>query len=502
MSKDTGVAHGAEVKYDEEFLKAVHDLKETAASKDEVKTLSEKQEEGTKRMDDIMRQLKEQKPRSFGFPTRDVRALKFEPTNKGFNRFLQRGTPASQRSTELGVLAHEVREASDQLMIAMTLWGAMFSRPELRGALDEVGPLQKLGDGEGQIICRGSQIWERYNGLIGELQKALDSTTSGEGDEWVPTGMSANLHELLVEELRVAAPFMQIEMPTNPWQWPFSNARPVATLQTEATGTTNPYDSLSPEAFGSGEPTAQALFTAVKMRALELASREVNDDSMIAVMPFLQRSIVQALAEGRETTLLNGDGGATHMDYDVESGAATLVEKSWDGLRRIALDRSATQDINSFADLAMHQLLKLGGRYLRLPERTILITGQSGYWQMINELTNYQTVDKYGANAVVLAGELGRYEGRPILVSDFFPEDLTANGYNENGGANNLTGVLACRPSEFAFGHRPGLGVETERLKVSDQFLILAFDRLCFQTMTPTSVNPVTYGINLGTTLS
>lgn len=490
---------GATVEYPEELLKEISDLRKLAEKTlgpldATVKSNAERTEEAMKRLETVERLMKETKPRSFGFPERDARAFKFQPTQKGFDRLMRGVTPPHQRNTDLGVLVDMLRKAHDELYIASILWGGMAKVPDLRSHLPE-GEKIKVGD-DGPVICKGSKIWKEYADLQGELMKALDTATAGEGAEWIPTGMGSVLYQLVVEELRVGAQFMQIEMPQDPWEWPFETARPVATKASEATGTANPYDSLTPEMYGAGEPTANRQFKTVKMRALHLTSRELNDDSIIAIMPYLQTKVVQALAEGRETTTISGDDTATHMDDDVDGLAATDIRKSWKGLRKTAIDRSATLDINAFDTSKMRELIKVGGVHLRRPDGTILITGNAGYWQLMDN-ADVLTVDKYGPAATILAGELGRFDNRPILVSDFMPENLASTGVNTAAGPNDKTGIIVVRTGSFFYGHRPGLGVETERLKVSDQFLILAFDRLDFKNPEPTTTKPVAFGINL-----
>ena len=52
----------------------------------------------------------------------------------------------------------------------------------------------------------------------------MDTDTSNEGVDWIPTGIGASLHERVRASGKVAGLFQRINLPTNPWKWPLEGA--------------------------------------------------------------------------------------------------------------------------------------------------------------------------------------------------------------------------------------------------------------------------------------
>ena len=80
------------------------------------------------------------------------------------------------------------------------------------------------GIGESDLV-RGKQLGDAMLARLG--RKALDSTTAGSGDEWVPTDLSSQLQRRLYAESLVAQMFLgqEIDMPTDPYEFPLSTTR-------------------------------------------------------------------------------------------------------------------------------------------------------------------------------------------------------------------------------------------------------------------------------------
>jgi len=91
-----------------------------------------------------------------------------------------------------------------------------------------------------------------------ELSKALNTQTSGEGSEWVPQAMSAQLIDDIRLQLKVAALFPNLTIPagTGAWEVPVKGDRQTAYLIGESTG-----DSSSNIPAGT-PPSKQVVFNA------------------------------------------------------------------------------------------------------------------------------------------------------------------------------------------------------------------------------------------------
>jgi HK97 family phage major capsid protein len=122
-------------------------------------------------------------------------------------------------------------------------------------------------------------MWREFQQGDSELKKALDTATSGEGSDWIPTGFSASLIDLVRVQLKVANLFRRITMPTNPYKFPVVSADATGYLQTE---------SIADEAtkLRASTPTTSSLeLSAVKLAARILFSEEISEDSVVPVLP-------------------------------------------------------------------------------------------------------------------------------------------------------------------------------------------------------------------------
>jgi hypothetical protein len=118
------------------------------------------------------------------------------------------------------------------------------------------------------------------------------------------------------------------------------------------------------------------------------------------------------------------------------------------------------------------------GKYGVDPNSLAWVVGISGYNQML-ALSEVITVDKYGPNAVVLSGELARFDGIPVIVSEYVREDLNATGVYD-GTTTGRTEVLLVRKDAFLYGDRRDVLVETDREIKSQTIDLVASQRVAF----------------------
>ena len=113
------------------------------------------------------------------------------------------------------------------------------------------------------------------------------------------------------------------------------------------------------------------------------------------------------------------------------------------------------------------------------------------------------TVDKYGPQATIHNGEIGRILGHPMIGS-MAVSKTEADGKVSTTGANNTKGqFIAFNRRGFKVGWRRRVQVETERIPATDQTRIVYSMRLGFGRFTPTGaasgleVADVIYNISL-----
>jgi hypothetical protein len=107
----------------------------------------------------------------------------------------------------------------------------------------------------------------------GMLRRALDSATTNEGAEFIPTGFSNQVHKIGRVPRKVAGLFGTIKMPTDPWKWPLEQADATAYLTGEATSDT------ATKFTASTPGTSNITFASKKLAARVLWSAELEEDS-------------------------------------------------------------------------------------------------------------------------------------------------------------------------------------------------------------------------------
>mgnify|MGYP006340855987 FL=1 len=361
-------------------------------------------------------------------------------------------------------------------------------RDAIRGFQETVANMALFGmliDRDADTSGKGFQVARSHRAFKDEwshVLRAMDVDTSGEGADWVPTGIGASLHERVRASGKVAPLFQRINLPTNPWKWPVEGADATAYRVAEPTG-----DNAS-KVTASTPGTGAATFDAEIIGARTLISRSLDADSALAVLPHTQRKLIQAFVDGEEKAILDGDTDGTHQDTDTQAVGATHASSSWDGLRKKALAQTVATATSATA-LNLGIVRKAMGKWGANPADLAFIIGVSNLHSLLAD-TNLLTVDKMGPNAVILNGQIGSVFGVPVIVSEHVREDLNASGIND-GITATKTYMLCVNRNEWALGQRTALDVETDDsiYRESYQRVAVAFMREDFQSLASAATN-------------
>lgn len=338
-------------------------------------------------------------------------------------------------------------------------------------------------------------IYKEFRKEAKEHAKALDTAASGGGTEWIPTDFSPELWRLVRLATRVASAFPTIKMPTNPYKLPSEIGR-MSTFkldeQTADTGQTliNVADDVN--------LTSNRTLTAVGHGGRVLVSKEQEEDSIIPMLEWIREAIILGLAEGREDVILNGDTTGTHQDSDVT--AAADRRKINKGLRKHAIAGSYTTDLSTFTYEKINMIRAKMQKYGVVPSDLFIVTGMAAFIKL-GLLPECITIDKYGPNATILSGELGKLGGIPVIVSEWVREVLDATGVYSASGTKTVLHYVHRRG--FAIGERRMANVQILREKYadSDQDAVQVKERFTFHDMFDATTNKVTWmGINVPTT--
>jgi len=342
---------------------------------------------------------------------------------------------------------------------------------------------------EGQI--KGEQMLAKYkskainearSGGYVEAQKALTSTGANAGDELVPTDLASELQR----RFYLGTPFgaliaaREIAMPTNPFDIPLRTTIPKFYHESvERTATTE-----------SAPGTAKPSLSAKKFMGETDFSYEVDEDAIIAVLPFCQEQLSTGAAQAYEDALINGDTAGTQDVKDAKddvtiAGVANHHYRAFDGIRKLTLAVAATKvslaGTGIVDEANCRAILKSLRKYGLNPRELVWLVGVSGYNQMLG-ISNVTTIEKYGARATIVTGELTSFMGIPVLTSAFAREDLNAAGVHDDVTETKGSLILV-NPMGFMTGSRRDFMVETFRNIQKQEMQIVASFRKAFIPM-------------------
>lgn len=336
----------------------------------------------------------------------------------------------------------------------------------------------------GKAVETSERNWDRMR------TKAMTSTGSNTGDEFVPSDLSGELQRRMYLSSLVYQKMgaSEILMPTQPYTFPLSTTRPTFYLEaTENTATT---------ATDSG--TGNVILNARKFMAKVLFSYELDEDSIIPLLPLLQAQLGEAAAATFESCIINGDTTATHMDTDTET-VAKHSDRAFKGFRKLALavtELKADLSTGGITAANWRSLKKKMGKYGVNIADLLTICGVAGENDFIG-LTEVVTADKAGANATILTGKLPSIHGVPIITSAWCREDLNASGVDDGVTATKGS-IILVNTKQFILGRRREFVVETDRdINTQQTAVVASFRKTMSPIETPSATVPsVVIGYN------
>lgn len=330
-----------------------------------------------------------------------------------------------------------------------------------------------------------------------EIDKILNIANATSG--FVPQGWSNEILTRFYQELEVATAFMDFDMPVDNFTWPLMG-RGKAKRRTRATASAR--GTAANEYPENSSDTDKVTFIAETLSVRQDLEEEFVEDSPDMLMSLLTDVIIpETMAEGIESTLVNGDT-SKHTDSGRDAGhAADDIELAWHGLRKIAMLQKATLDIGDssgtfdFGDLSA--VIAKGGKYLIKPKNSFWVMENNTY----TRTTSFDEVETYDKNPIPtnINGVVNTVLGRPVLISGEWPLTHT-DGYVSGTAANNTKGGFLCaNAKQFAIGSRRRERVEQMKDILTGYYYVVATCRLDFQALEnlQAGYTPVALGFNV-----
>jgi len=330
------------------------------------------------------------------------------------------------------------------------------------------------------------------------VQKAI-SDTAGSGAEWIPDTPISALYEDYFAPAGIAALFG-----TTTINGPI--------IVPKITDTGRPYlkgkaSTNDPDQYTASDVTSDSQTIEVAgFAARFLVDDAATEDAIFALAPEIARRAARAISDGYEDCMINGDSTATHQDtiasWNIRSrwgsaglGGSADHRRGFKGFRRIAFDRSSAVDLTASQTVAGVMGSVVGAMGELAASDIALITSPEVLYQKLMIDSNVITVDKAGARATWLTGQLGSIGGHPLFTSRWMSADLAATGYYTASGSKS--GLLAVSRGEFMHYASRSVVVEQDKDITRGIYNIVATQRKAMRTLSSSTSKVVSFAYNM-----
>lgn len=352
----------------------------------------------------------------------------------------------------------------------------------------------------------------------------LDNTAqSSFGAEWVPTIWNSDAWRRIRINNIIASQILNVQMPSNPWNWPIESTDPTIFYIAEGTDATQLVLGSGNTLALSKAGTGKISFTAKKLGGHIGFSVEENEDSIIPIIPIWRFQLTRALWNFVDDTIINGDtttSASTNINLIDATPAAGTSYLALDGMRKYCLITNTGQLVD-FGNVAptMTNLRAMQGKlkveyqadFVNLAYVTNVQT-----WQKMKAMPEFAAYLNSGVAPTQITGLLpggspaqasqgqvnpgpmpvGFIDGIPLYVSAQINLSksgaIGANGGEiSNTGGNNIDGsVLLFHRSRCVLGWRRAITTDMLATAVfSDTYQMWGTCRIAFNTFDTQSIS-------------
>ena len=201
---------------------------------------------------------------------------------------------------------------------------------------------------------------------------------------------------------------------------------------------------------------SEVTLTAHKLATREYIGYEEEEDAIVPIANIIRDAIVRRMARTSDASILGTGVTAPFTELEENAGGNS-------GNNVATADASTTISVANLLTARSNM-----GQWGHNPADLVVFMHQDAYYGLMDE-TSLVTVDKYGPQATILTGEVGRIYGMPIIVSDAF----------EAAGSDEAQAIIV-NPSNYVVGNWRGLTIETARDVVAQQRALVATRRFGF----------------------
>lgn len=322
--------------------------------------------------------------------------------------------------------------------------------------------------------------------------RAMDTAETGYGLELMGTQYVTTMWESAKNNDGILNSIATMPM-TDPTTYvPIDGAPPEMLFVAESTA-------YNATAYGTSKtPSSRVSLSAKKFTIQQIWSGELSEDSIIAFTPFLRKKLAESAGLYLGSAYLNGDttnAGTGNINLDDANPTDTKHYLAWTGIRYYWLVTTTGQGKNMAGELDPKEILRARGKLSGgdddvdagiknanwgLRARDLRLVCDWDTFMIMHDMDIVKTVDKYGPKATVVTGELGSYEGIPIICPPYATKTM-ADGKCSDTEASNVVGQITLfNPDGWLGGVRRNTQFFMDRIQRTDQFLIELYTRRGF----------------------
>lgn len=337
----------------------------------------------------------------------------------------------------------------------------------------------------------------------------MKDVVTGGSVEAFENAFSTNVYEEMRQQLVVAPLFNRIEVNAKAFSVPVASEDTddaIAQFQngTYTTDTNSSVPTTNQHVLKSVELTPHKFMVKTHI------AKDEEEDTILPLVDFLRSAATRRLARFTDKVLLRGTGALTGFDATeslaagstsgiggvaspikgvVNHAGAVAALNLWRGTGLTGTDANTAKANAATVASARAAMGKYG---LSLGENLVLLTSVEGYNAFVTE-SDFQTVDKFGAQATYLTGSLGAIYGIPLYISEFM--DTVSSTAN-----NRVLATMLYKPG-FLIGERRAMEVESEYLperQVTAMYMSTRFDMKALTTESSAALSSTyAYALNI-----
>ena len=314
---------------------------------------------------------------------------------------------------------------------------------------------------------------------------AMDTAESWAGEDFIDTGMATTVLQKVRDAdsllSKLPTPF---NMPTATWEIPTEWADP--TFYATSENTAWPWTEYT----ASNAWTGNITLSAKKLTAITYLSGELDEDSIVAIRPYVEQKLAKAYIETLDKSIINGDTvTAATWNVNSDDGAPTawLYYLHFDGLRKSAITNSKTVNAGTLDSTDFRAARKLLGRKWLNPSELLWILSTDVYFKVLG-LSQVETIEKFGGAATIVNGVLKAIDGIEVITNWDVPNTEADGKVSVTPWNNTLgTAILAYKADIITWFKREHK-TTVEYVPQLDQFRITAHTRFALKIRDTDSV--------------